>query len=411
VLYAGCYIYQCLKIVNDVNSVDRRKLLELFGPAWITMIADVDAASILTAVATGETYGYGLLWLMALLVAPLFIVQSVAGRVGVAGRGRGLGELIRERFGPRWALAAALPMFFVDMFSYAVEFTGMAVGAALLGLPKATLVALYAAALLMVVGRRYREIERYVLPVSLLTPLAFIAEAAVRGWDPSAPLFYASANNQFFFLVAANVGAVVMPFMLFYQASATSRKYASVDSGDGAKASWTSRETLAGAIASQILMSAIMVASTGLDGVDPLSPRQLGSALHRVAGPYSPYIFGIGLLAASFLAYIVIALASSWGAVEALGLRGRSARDLVYALEPLPALIAVLLVPSGSAAYVALELMALSPLVLAVPGVLLGLLAMDGDLMGDLALGGAYRRAYWATLFLLALSGVVALIY
>ncbi|MFP3192423.1 MAG: hypothetical protein RXR02_04870 [Thermoproteus sp.] len=99
------------------------------------------------------------------------------------------------------------------------------------------------------------------------------------------------------------------------------------------------------------------------------------------------------------------------GAVEALGLRGRSARDLVYALEPLPALIAVLLVPSGSAAYVALELMALSPLVLAVPGVLLGLLAMDGDLMGDLALGGAYRRTYWATLFLLALSGVVALIY
>ncbi|MCI4464963.1 MAG: divalent metal cation transporter [Thermoproteus sp.] len=138
----------------------------------------------------------------------------------------------------------------------------MAVGAALLGLPKAALVALYVAALLIVVGRRYREIERYVLPVSLLTPLAFIAEAAVRGWDPSAPLFYASADNQFFFLVAANVGAVVMPFMLFYQASATSRKYASVDSGDRAKASWASRETLAGAIASQILMSAIMVAST-----------------------------------------------------------------------------------------------------------------------------------------------------
>jgi Mn2+/Fe2+ NRAMP family transporter len=124
-----------------------------------------------------------------------------------------------------------------------------------------------------------------------------------------------------------------------------------------------------------------------------------------------PYIFGMGLLAASFLAYIVIALASSWGAVEALGLRGRSARDLAYALEPLPALIAVLLVPSGSAAYVALELMALSPLVLAVPGVLLGLSAMDRDLMGDLALGGAYRRVYWAALFLLALSGVVALIY
>ncbi|MGC8973599.1 MAG: NRAMP family divalent metal transporter [Thermoproteus sp.] len=391
--------------------MDRRRLLELFGPAWIAMMADVDAASVLTAVVSGETYGYGLLWLMALLTIPLFLIQNVAGRVGVAGRGRGLGELVRERFGSRWALAAAMPMFFVDMFSYAVEFTGMAVGAAMLGLPKLVLVALYGAALLAVAGKRYREAERYILPIALLMPLAFIAEAAIRGYDPSSPLLYVSADRRFLFMVAANVGAVVMPFMLFYQASATSRKYASSDGDERAKASWASRETLAGAVASQILMSAIMVASAGLDGADPMSPAQLASALSRVAGPYSPYVFGVGLIAASFLAYVVIALASVWGAVEALGIRDRSRRDLVYALEPLPALAAVMLMPGNKAAEIALELMAVSPLVLVVPGVLLGLLAMDRDVMGDLACGGAYCKAYWAALALLALSGAVALIY
>ena len=392
--------------------MDLHKIVEMFGPAWITMIADVDAASVITAVATGETYGYGLIWLMALLIAPLFLIQEIAGRVGVAGRGKGLGDMIRERFGRRWAAVAAMPMFAVDVFSYAVEFAGMYVGAALLGLPAPlALVGLYLAALGIVLGRRYKEIERYVLPVSVVAPAAFIAEAFMRGVKPAGPLIYASPSKEFFFLVAANVGAVVMPFMLFYQTSATSKKYVDVPAEDKSKAAWVSRETLIGAVASQLMMTAIMVASAGMDGVDPLSYKQLGAALSRVAGAYSPYIFGVGLIAASFLAYVTIALASSWGAVEALGIRDRRARDVVYALEPLPALALVVLTPADKAAELALGLMAVSPLILVVPGALLGLLASDRRLMGDLACAGIRCYAYWATLALLAASGVIALIY
>ncbi len=41
-----------------------RTFVHSFGPAWVVMIADVDAASILIAAADGAQYGYSLVWFL-----------------------------------------------------------------------------------------------------------------------------------------------------------------------------------------------------------------------------------------------------------------------------------------------------------------------------------------------------------
>lgn len=46
------------------------EFLQSFGPAWIVMIADVDAPSVLTAATVGATYSYGLIWFFLLLIIP-----------------------------------------------------------------------------------------------------------------------------------------------------------------------------------------------------------------------------------------------------------------------------------------------------------------------------------------------------
>ena len=59
----------------DSRTGKRSRLSELrstFGPAWIVMIADVDAASIVTAAQDGASYGYGLVWFLLILAIPLF---------------------------------------------------------------------------------------------------------------------------------------------------------------------------------------------------------------------------------------------------------------------------------------------------------------------------------------------------
>ena len=61
-------------------------------------------------------------------------------------------------------------------------------------------------------------------------------------------------------------------------------------------------------------MIAIAVAAIGVnkDSLDFASPKVLSDGLSSVAGTFAPYFFGIGLIAASFIALIVISLGSSW---------------------------------------------------------------------------------------------------
>src|SRR5208337_3098359 len=106
-----------------VSTLDRlRTFSRSFGPAWVVMIADVDAASILTAATDGALYGYSLVWFLLLLVLPLFLIQEAAGRIGVA-TGKGLGEIIKEDYSRRIGLITSIPMACTDVLSYVAEFT------------------------------------------------------------------------------------------------------------------------------------------------------------------------------------------------------------------------------------------------------------------------------------------------
>lgn len=107
-------------------------LIKIWGPAWLVMIADVDAASVITAAESGAQQGTRLIWFLLVLVFPLYVIQEVAGRVGAV-TGKGLGELIRENYSRRIAVLAAVPMALVDMISYVVEYTGIAIGFQILG--------------------------------------------------------------------------------------------------------------------------------------------------------------------------------------------------------------------------------------------------------------------------------------
>jgi NRAMP (natural resistance-associated macrophage protein)-like metal ion transporter len=111
-----------------------RELMKTWGPAWLVMIADVDAASVITAAENGAVYGTKLIWFLLLLIIPLFIVQEVAGRIGCV-TGKGLGELIRENYSRRTAILAAVPMAGTDILSYIIEYTGAAIGLQMFGIP------------------------------------------------------------------------------------------------------------------------------------------------------------------------------------------------------------------------------------------------------------------------------------
>jgi len=380
-----------------------RRFMHSFGPAWVVMIADVDAASILTAAADGALYGYSLVWFLLLLAVPLFIIQEAAGRIGVA-TGRGLGEIVRENYSRRIALLTSVPMACTDILSYVAEFTGIAIGFQILGIPPIlSLPAVYVVYLLIVWKREYGTVEKFLLAVSAVLIVSYACSLLLRGLPPvhEYMYFFWSWQPRFLYMLAATAGAVVMPFMLFYQASATAEKRVS--------SIWNSRlETLIGAVASEIGMVVILLATIGLNGslLQTNSPKELSRALSFLAGPYAPYVFAAGLVAASFLALVVISLGSAWGVAEAIGW-GREKFFWVYLIESLPALVVPMLFPDLFT--LAIGMMVLFVFVLLGPGLMVGLIAGKKDVMGKLASNPAWSTIYWVSLALIAASGFIAL--
>jgi Mn2+/Fe2+ NRAMP family transporter len=290
-------------------------------------------------------------------------------------------------------------MALVSVVSYIAEYAGIAVGMELIGVPPIVSVPMaYMAYVAVVVKRKYLTTERALLVVSAVLIVSYAGSLLARGLVSSGPV-YISAQPEYFFLLAACAGAVVMPFMLFYQASATAEKRTT--------RLWTMRtETLVGAVASEAGMIVIAMATSGLSSsLNFANPKALSLALSSIAGPFAPYVFAVGLVAAAFLALVVISLGSSWAVVDTMGWQ-KSTFLWVYIVESLPAVAIPILSPEPLS--LVLGLMVVFVFVLVGPGVLMGLLGSDARIMGTYASNRRWRVAYWISLAAVLSFGLIA---
>jgi Mn2+/Fe2+ NRAMP family transporter len=294
------------------------------------MLADTDAGNVVTGAQAGARWGYRLLPLVLLLIPMLYMVQELTVRLGIH-TGRGHGELIRERFGVGWAWLSTAGLAAATIGSLVTEFTGVAGIGELYGLSRGLTLPIATAALLAVVATgSYRRVERTAIVIGLFE-LAFFAVAWAA--HPNLETMAKDAvdlpigDREFMYLVAAVIGAVFNPWMIFYQQSAIADK--KLLAGDIRVARW---DTAIGAVLTQCLTGAVLIAtaatltsggaSAGLDSVgeisNALSPL-LGESVGRM-------VFSVGVLGASMVAAIVSSLALTWGVGEVAGYR----RSLEY---------------------------------------------------------------------------------
>lgn len=408
-----------MKVALDASSQTVRTLrtfLFVLGPAWIVMIADVDAPSIITAGESGAQFGYQMILVLLALIVPLFFIQEVSGRVGLA-TGKGLAAVIRDNYSKNLAVLASLPMFLTDFLSYSAEYAGIAVGMGVLGIsPLISLPIAFVLHASLVFTGSYRKTERILLAISGILLFSYVLDALLV--KPNVSYLIQTSvmplssylQPSFAFLVAANVGAVIMPWMLFYQTGAVVEK--------GLNASHVRHErfeTLIGAIVSELLMISIVLVAAPLDKVDFLSAPSLAQALAPLAGKYAPILFGIGLASAGFLALVAVSLASTWGIAEALGWRAKIGEKfslarkfyLTYLVETLPAALIPLFFTD--LVKLMLDLMVIFVFVLVAPAVLQGLIGSNRKLMGPYALGRYWKLVYWTMLGLVVLAGLLAI--
>ncbi len=317
------------------NIFTRLPFLTVFGPGIVVMLADTDVGSIITAGQSGVQWGYKLLLVQVILMPILYIVQELTVRLGIF-TGRGHGELIREAFGPKWGWLSAAGLAVAAIGALLTEFSGVAGIGDLYGVPHIVSLPLAVAGLLAVVlTGSYRRVERVAIIIGLFEfafffvawaarpDLATMAHEAIR-----VPVF----NTSYEYLVAANIGAVIMPWMVFYQQSAVADKKLGPQHYTAAK--W---DTAIGAVVTQLVMAAILIAAAA--SIRPHAPTAALNTVGQMSQAMTPYlgpqigraVFGLGVIGAGMVAAIVASLALAWGLGEVAGYK----RSLEY--KPLQA--------------------------------------------------------------------------
>lgn len=298
-------------------------MLLVMGPGLVVMLADTDAGSAITAAQSGAQFAYRLLPFQIILIPILYVVQELTVRLGLATQ-RGHGELIKERFGTFWAWISVSTLVVSCLGALMTEFAGISGVGLLFGVPQwASIGATILFLVVVVATGSYRQVEIVALLIGLFE-FAFVAVAIVARPDPHAMLadsiHMPLANNAFLFLVAGNVGAVIMPWMVFYQQSAVIDKGLSISQIRPAR--W---DTLLGAFVTQIIMASILILTAATIGrTNPQTPlnsvQEIAKALTPLVGSYwGRVVFAMGMLGAALVATIVVSLTAAWGLGEVTG--------------------------------------------------------------------------------------------
>ena len=397
----------------------RRSLLAyvaILGPGMITANAGNDAGGIATFASVGADFGYSLLWILIPITISLGIVQEMCARMGAV-TGKGLADLIRERFGVRWTALIMLALLVANAGVTVSEFVGIAAATELFGVSRFITVPLAAIAVWwLVVKGSYKRVERAFLLMSLVF-LGYIISAFLSRPDWSAvavglvrPEF--RLEHAFLFTFVAIIGTTISPYMQVYVQSSVVEKGVTPD--DYAK---TKIDVWVGTIFAILIVFFIIVSTAATlhkAGIQISTAADAANALRPLAGRYAETLFGIGLFGASMLAAGVLPLATAYSISEALGFEkgvSRSFREAPIFLGTFTFLVAVgaaiAIVPNLPLFRVLLVTQVINGLLL--PVVLLAVLRLvnNRELMGSYVNGPLYNIAAWLTAILVTLLSLL----
>ena len=298
-------------------------LLAFLGPGLIAANAGNDAGGVATYSAVGARYGYDLLWMMVVITVSLIVVQEMAARMGIV-TGKGLAELIREQYGPRWSLFSTVSVLFANLGICISEFVGIGAALGLAHVPPQVSVPIAAVVVwLLVVRGSYKVAERVF--VAMTIPFFAYPIAAVLAhpkWSAVGHAIVAphiQLTSPYLILFVATAGTTITPFMQLYLQSAV------VERGLGPEDLPAERaEVITGSLFANIVAGFIIIATGAtlyVHGDHTVnSAADAARALAPFAGRFAELLFGIGLLGASLLAAAILPVTAAHVIAETFGL-------------------------------------------------------------------------------------------
>src|SRR5512136_35280 len=150
--------------------------LSIFGPATITAMADNDAGGVATYSIAGAQLGYTILFPLVIITVLLGVTQEMGMRLTVITR-KGLGDLIREKYGVRAAVFMFGALLIANLGTIITELSAVKTTSAMLNIPATpAIIVILVLSFVIVVRGNYKATQSLML-VACLFFLTYIFSA------------------------------------------------------------------------------------------------------------------------------------------------------------------------------------------------------------------------------------------
>jgi NRAMP (natural resistance-associated macrophage protein)-like metal ion transporter len=306
------------------------------GPGLITGASDDDPSGIATYSQAGAAFGTSMCWVMLFTFPLMAAIQEISARIGRV-TGQGIAGNIKLHY-PRWLLLAIVALLLVaNIINLGADLGAMGDAMALL-VPVPRQIFVIAFAVGCAALETFSRYEHYVtfLKWSSIVLLAYVATAFAvdTPWlqvahDTFVPTF--SFKTDYIVAIVAVLGTTITPYCFFWQSSQEAEderidphamplleapEQAQVQMGR------IRLDTYVGMGYSNIISLFIIItaaATLHVHGItDIQTSSQAAEALRPIAGPFTFWLFALGIVGIGLLAVPVLAGSCAYALGEAL---------------------------------------------------------------------------------------------
>jgi len=382
----------------------------LMGPGIITSNVDNDAGGITTYSLAGAQFGLKLIWSLVPIMIALIVVQEMCARMGVV-TGKGLSDLIREKFGAKITFYLMIGVFLTNMGNVFSEFAGVAAGMEVFGVNKFISVPISAFLVWwMVVKGTYKSVEKAFLVACVFYISYIITGVIVKpDWEHVFNQFLhpqLSLHPSEMTMLIGVVGTTIAPWMQFYLQASIVEKGIKIEEYKFARF-----DVVMGAIVVHIVaFFIILVCAETLfkNGVRIETAKDAALSLKPLAGKYCTYLFAFGLVNASLFAASILPLSTTYLICEGLGWEVGIDKKFVEAPQFYGFYSLIIFLGAGIVLYPNFPLIPIMYFSQVINGMVLPfilifmlLLINDKKLMGDHTNGPLFNVITWVTIIVM----------
>ncbi len=295
--------------------------LAVMGPGIITSNVDNDAGGIATYSMAGAFYGNRLLWTLIPVMLALIVVQEMSARMGVV-TGKGLSDLIRERFGVKITVYLLFGILLTNFGNIIAEFAGVASSLEIFHVSKFISVPLSALLVwLLVIKGTYRSVEKIFLFACLFYVTYIISGFLAKpDWGAIGTSLVRPSldfSPGALAMVIGLVGTTIAPWMQFYLQASIVEKNIPVKDYKHSRL-----DVIAGSFVVTLVAGFIVLtcaATLFKAGIRVETAADAALALKPLAGRYCAALFAFGLLNASLFAASILPLSTAFIICEGMG--------------------------------------------------------------------------------------------